>query len=84
MEPGRSLVADAAILVAKVIGSKSNGNRHFLVTDASMTEIIRPALYSAYHHIELTEPTVGETKRLQQVVGPVCESADFLGKVGDN
>ena len=54
----------------------------FIVTDASMAEIPRPAIYGAYHHIELAEPTqeVTSEKKTYDVVGPVCESGDFIGK----
>ena len=57
----------------------------YIVVDGSMNEVLRPALYSAYHHIELTEPVVQLDARMGKqvfdVVGPVCECADFLGKV---
>ena len=79
VEPGRSLVGNTTVFVSKVIGVKSNGNKNFIVVDGSMSELIRPSLYGAYHHIELAEPSVGEIKEFD-VVGPVCESADFLGK----
>jgi len=79
LEPGRSIVANAGILVCRVIGVKENGDKKFIVTDASMTEMIRPSLYSAYHQIGFVEPVSGETAR-HDFVGPVCESADFLGK----
>lgn len=86
LEPGRSLVANTGIFVAPVTGTKSNGAKHFVVVDGSMTEVIRPSLYDAYHHIEYTaagvEPAAEaeEEKKVFDVVGPVCESADFLGK----
>lgn len=79
IEPGRSLVGNTSIFVSKVIGVKSNGSKNFIVVDGSMSELIRPSLYGAYHHIELAEPSTGEEK-VFDVVGPVCESADFLGK----
>ena len=79
IEPGRSIVGNAGILVCSVTGVKSNGGKNFIVVDGSMTELIRPALYGAYHYITLTEPGVNEGKSFD-VVGPVCESADFLGK----
>lgn len=54
----------------------------YIVVDGSMTEVIRPALYGAYHHIELTEPVNTQNGReIFDVVGPVCECGDFLGKV---
>ncbi|KAI8504737.1 hypothetical protein Bbelb_178550 [Branchiostoma belcheri] len=82
LEPGRSIIGDSAILVTKVIGVKSNGEKRFVVTDGSMTEVIRPSLYSAYHHIQLTEPSQAEepTDQVCDIVGPVCECGDFLGK----
>lgn len=52
IEPGRSLVANTCIFVNKVTGVKSNGNKNFIVVDGSMSELIRPSLYDAYHHIE--------------------------------
>lgn len=58
---------------------KTNGNKNFIVIDGSMAELIRPSLYSAYQHIELTAPH-HTPKAVYDVVGPVCESADFLGK----
>ena len=79
IEPGRSIVGSAGVLVGCVIGAKSNGDRNFLVVDASMTELIRPSLYDAYHEIGFVEPVQGKA-RMYDVVGPVCESADFLGK----
>ncbi len=78
VEPGRSIVGDAAILVCKVTGVKSNGNKNFIVIDGSMAELIRPSLYDAYHEIGYIEPVNGEEK-VFDIVGPICESADFLG-----
>jgi len=79
VEPGRSIVATSAILLASVLGSKQNGGEKFVVVDASMTDLIRPALYSAYHHI-VPVCTDDRNSSVQTVVGPVCESADFLAK----
>lgn len=83
VEPGRSLVGDAAILLSHLIGIKNQQNKNFLVIDASMCECIRPCLYSAYHHIDFVSPFQANTdssRLLYDVVGPVCESGDFLGK----
>ncbi|KAH8971271.1 hypothetical protein BDL97_02G132100 [Sphagnum fallax] len=81
IEPGRSLVANAAVLVNRVTGVKSNGNKNFIVIDGSMSELIRPSLYGAYQHIELVSPPAAGAKRATfDIVGPVCESSDFLGK----
>ncbi|MYI93005.1 diaminopimelate decarboxylase [Candidatus Poribacteria bacterium] len=79
IEPGRSIVGNAAVFVNRVTGVKTNGNKHFIVTDGSMAELIRPSLYAAYQHIEFIEPVNGKTETYD-IVGPVCESADFLGK----
>ncbi|XP_077866655.1 uncharacterized protein LOC100368136 [Saccoglossus kowalevskii] len=78
LEPGRSIIASAGILVSKVIGIKRNETRSFLVIDGSMTEVMRPCLYGAYHHIQLIEPTSGT--RRYSVVGPVCECGDYLAE----
>lgn len=79
LEPGRSLVGNAGILVCKVIGVKLGDTKNFIVVDASMTELIRPSLYQAEHQIAFVEPVIAD-KEYFDIVGPVCESADFLGK----
>ena len=79
VEPGRSIVADAGVLVCRVIGVKTSGDKRFVVVDASMSEPIRPSLYDAQHPIGFIEPVDGAAETYD-VVGPVCESADFLGK----
>ena len=79
IEPGRSIIGNSAVFVNRVTGVKTNGNKHFIVIDGSMAELIRPSLYDAYQHIDFIEPINGETVTYD-VVGPVCESADFLGK----
>lgn len=78
IEPGRSLIGNSGIMVSEVIGVKTNGSKNFIVVDGSMAELIRPSLYDTFQYIALTEPG-GEPKKYD-VVGPVCESADFLGK----
>ena len=79
IEPGRSIIGNSSVLVNRVTGVKTNGNKHFVVIDGSMAELIRPSLYDAYQHIDFIEPIDGEVITYD-VVGPVCESADFLGK----
>ena len=79
IEPGRSIIGNAAVFVNRVTGVKTNGNKHFIVTDGSMAELIRPSLYDAYQHIAFIEPVEGNVETYD-IVGPVCESADFLGK----
>ena len=78
LEPGRSIVADAGLLVAEVLYVKRQAGQTFVVVDASMAELLRPALYNAYHEILPLRRVVGDTV-MTQVVGPVCESADVLG-----
>ncbi|KAL9331966.1 hypothetical protein ACSQ67_001576 [Phaseolus vulgaris] len=81
IEPGRSLIANTCCLVNRVTGVKTNGSKNFIVIDGSMAELIRPSLYDAYQHIELVSPTSSNAEIATfDVVGPVCESADFLGK----
>ncbi|RVW22927.1 Diaminopimelate decarboxylase 1, chloroplastic [Vitis vinifera] len=81
IEPGRSLIANTCCLVNRVIGVKTNGTKNFVVIDGSMAELIRPSLYDAYQHIELVSPPPSDAQiSTFDVVGPVCESADFLGK----
>jgi len=78
-ECGRALVAQSGYLVTRVIRIKSNPKKKFAIVDASMTELIRPALYSAYHAVEKIKPQ-GHSEELYDVVGPVCESGDFLAE----
>ncbi len=79
LEPGRSLVADAGILVAEILYVKRQAGQIFYIVDASMAEMIRPALYGAHHEIVPLRKTDGEMIRAH-VVGPVCESADVLAR----
>lgn len=79
-EPGRSLVGDAGLLITEVLGLKSSATKRFVVADAAMTELIRPALYDAYHAVmPVREPRDRETI-VADLVGPVCESGDFLAR----
>ncbi len=78
LEPGRAIVADAGLLIAEVLYVKPQAGQVFLVVDASMAELIRPALYGAHHEIVPLRRAGGNTVRTQ-VVGPVCESADVFG-----
>ncbi len=79
MEPGRYFSANSAALVTKILYLKTNGEKNFLVVDAGMSELIRPSLYGAYHQIIPVIPSGSEAK-VYDVVGPLCESGDFLGK----
>ncbi len=79
VEPGRSIVADAGVLLTRVLYTKENGAKKFVVVDSGMTELLRPSLYGAYHQIvPLTIDTFSQEK--VDVVGPICESGDFLAK----
>jgi diaminopimelate decarboxylase len=91
LEPGRSIAANAGILLTRVLHVKRSGRRRFLIVDASMNELIRPALYGAYHFVwpvaahdfipssrQAEQPHEG--LELSDVVGPVCESGDFLAR----
>ncbi|MDO8454590.1 MAG: diaminopimelate decarboxylase, partial [Sulfurimonas sp.] len=78
-EPGRFLTANAGYFLTKVLYEKHNGQKRFVVVDGAMNDLIRPSLYNAYHKIEaITDSKEAET--LADVVGPVCESGDFLAK----
>ena len=80
LEPGRAIAANAGILVAKVQYLKSNESRNFAITDTGMNDMIRPALYEAYMNIIEINRTLEREKAIYDVVGPVCETSDFLGK----
>jgi diaminopimelate decarboxylase len=77
-EPGRYMVANAGVFLTRVLYEKVNGEKRFVIVDGAMNDLIRPSLYNAYHRIEAVAKE-GE-KRPADVVGPVCESGDFLGK----
>jgi diaminopimelate decarboxylase len=79
LEPGRSIVADAGILVARVLYTKRGYNRTFIVVDAAMNDLIRPTLYEAWHDVlPVLEERRTRTPMRQDVVGPICESGDYL------
>lgn len=79
MEPGRAIVGEAGLLVTRVEYVKT-GHRDFAIVDAAMTDLLRPALYDAWQRIETVEPNDDETARFYDIVGPVCETADVLGR----
>ncbi|HEU4749001.1 MAG TPA: diaminopimelate decarboxylase [Gemmatimonadaceae bacterium] len=76
LEPGRFLVGNAGVLLTRVLYRKRSGGKEFIITDAGMTDLLRPSHYNAFHRIEAVNPT-GRTT-VADVVGPVCESGDFL------
>ena len=79
--PGRSIVGNAGALLARVEYVKPGAARSFLVVDAAMNDLLRPALYGAWHEVlPARQPEAGAAQAVYDVVGPVCESADFLAK----
>jgi diaminopimelate decarboxylase len=78
-EPGRFLTANAGYFVSKVLYEKQNGEKKFVVIDGAMNDLLRPALYKAYHKIEAITDVTTEARRVD-IVGPVCESGDFFAK----
>jgi diaminopimelate decarboxylase len=79
IEPGRFLVAQAGALLARVLHVKHNGKKTFVITDAAMNDLIRPALYQAHHEIVPVRPRAGRVRTVD-VVGPVCETGDFFAR----
>jgi len=84
IEPGRSIVAEAGVLLTRVLYRKSNGDRQFIIVDAAMNDLIRPALYQSHHEIIPLRRNQASTPQggaiVADVVGPVCESGDFLAR----
>ena len=92
LEPGRFIVGNAGLLLSRVIYTKESGGKHFLIQDAAMNDLIRPTLYDSFHRIWPVAPPAGVPAPpedyeadipgtiKQDVVGPVCESSDFLAK----
>ncbi|HZI40432.1 MAG TPA: diaminopimelate decarboxylase [Gemmatimonadaceae bacterium] len=76
MEPGRFVVGNAGVLLSRVLYRKHSGGKEYVITDAGMTELLRPSHYGAFHRIEAVQG--GENRIRADVVGPVCESGDFL------
>lgn len=80
LEPGRAIVGNAGVLLTRVLAVKVNEDRRFAIVDAAMNDLIRPALYQAFQGIVPVEPRLDEAPALYDVVGPICETGDFLGK----
>ena len=76
IEPGRSLIGEAGILVSQVLFLKDKGDKHFIIIDAGMNDLLRPAMYNAYHHIISVEKK--KEKLVADIVGPICETGDFF------
>lgn len=79
LEPGRSIVGPAGILLTRVVYRKANGNKKFVIVDAAMNDLIRPSLYQAEHQIVPVRANSGDSE-VVDVVGPVCESGDFFAR----
>jgi diaminopimelate decarboxylase len=79
-EIGRSMVGNAGVLLTQVEFLKKNGDKHFAVINAAMNDLLRPSLYGAYHRIETVVQRTDIPSQVYDVVGPVCESGDWLGK----
>ncbi len=79
IEPGRAIVGNAGLLLTRVLYLKENEGRHFAIVDAAMNDLVRPSLYEAFHDIAPVAADQPRTLRRYDVVGPVCESGDFLG-----
>ena len=75
-EPGRSIIGNTGILISKVIYIKNNGSKSFIILDTAMNDLMRPALYGAYHKILPSKKTNKNSKRVYDFVGPICESTD--------
>jgi diaminopimelate decarboxylase len=80
LEPGRYLSANSGILAAQVLYTKVNHKKNFIIIDAAMNDLIRPSIYGAYHHIQPVQINRNSKDIIADVVGPVCESGDFLAK----
>ena len=79
LEPGRVIVGNAGILVTKVLYTKTNEGKNFVIVDAGMNDLIRPSLYNSYHQIQPVTKKKGKTQQAD-IVGPICESGDYLAK----
>jgi len=80
LEPGRFLIAQAGALISRVLYTKQNGSKRFIITDAAMNDLIRPALYGAHHEIVPVVKSQSGIKEIADIVGPVCESGDFFAR----
>lgn len=80
MEPGRSIVGNAGILVTKVLYNKEGATKRFVIVDAAMNDLLRPSLYEAHHDIQPVIKNESNMVNMVDVVGPICESGDFLAK----
>jgi diaminopimelate decarboxylase len=80
LEPGRTIVGPAGVLLTRVLYTKQNNGKRFVITDAAMNDLLRPSLYNAYHEIVPVQRAAGTAAATLDVVGPICESGDFLAR----
>jgi diaminopimelate decarboxylase len=80
LEPGRCIIGPAGALLTRVLYRKTNGRKKFLVVDAAMNDLLRPSLYNAHHEIVPVREASDRPSETVDVVGPICESGDFLAK----
>lgn len=83
LEPGRSIVGPAGVLITRVIYRKTNNNKRFLIVDAAMNDLLRPSLYGAHHEIAPVQLSSSSERETTDVVGPICETGDFLARNRD-
>ena len=79
-EPGRVIVGNAGVLIAQVLYTKSSPSKNFVIVDAAMNDLVRPSLYGSYHQIQPLKRVEGVPRETVDVVGPICESGDFLAR----
>src|SRR5260370_27582339 len=79
LEPGRSIVGPAGVLLTRVLYRKTNNGKRFLIVDAAMNDLLRPSLYGAYHEIVPLSRESRETE-ITDIVGPICETGDFFAR----
>jgi len=80
LEPGRVIVGNTAVLLSRTLFTKDTGEKKFVIVDAAMNDCVRPSLYDAYHDIKPVSEPADEKEEVVDVVGPICESGDFLAK----
>jgi diaminopimelate decarboxylase len=83
IEPGRSIIGEAGVLVTRVLYRKRTASKEFVIVDAAMNDLIRPALYKSYHNIRPVAAKNGRELITVDIVGPVCETSDFLARARD-
>ncbi len=80
LEPGRAIIGPAGVLITSVVYKKANNGKRFLIVDSAMNDLIRPALYGAYHEIVPVVQRAGSASEVVDIVGPVCETGDFFAR----